>query len=257
MKAVTCPQCGALVKEILLKEKFAVCDYCGAKIILSENRDRIVEISDQKSEDKKQLTPWEQHRENYRKVNERAARYNEPHHYLQNNWPFDAPSSDSEASIFWRIFCLIGVLVAIGIVFFNSKSCLVRPLDKPEKKTLAMPESPKTPFPTLTPAPSINYEVKLQWNGPNDIEHYELPEIDMAKLPTTNTAELRKTVFKNRAVQVRVTIDTEGEVTSAEGVSGHPILKESAVQAARRTRFNQRQKPTTRLLTYYFHLKDE
>lgn len=54
MKAITCPQCGALVKKISLRDKFVPCDYCGAKILFEENKERIIEIPDKTEE---QLTP--------------------------------------------------------------------------------------------------------------------------------------------------------------------------------------------------------
>jgi TonB family protein len=42
-------------------------------------------------------------------------------------------------------------------------------------------------------------------------------------------------------VQVQVTVNENGEVVSAEAISGHPLLREAAVEAARQWRF----KPTT------------
>ena len=34
MKAITCPQCGALLEDVSLKENIARCDYCRAKILI-------------------------------------------------------------------------------------------------------------------------------------------------------------------------------------------------------------------------------
>jgi protein TonB len=42
-------------------------------------------------------------------------------------------------------------------------------------------------------------------------------------------------------VQVQVTIDEKGKVVSARAVSGHPLLRSAAENAARSARFN----PTT------------
>jgi DNA-directed RNA polymerase subunit RPC12/RpoP len=42
MKAITCPQCGALLEDISLKDNIARCDYCRAKILIrpiGENKD--------------------------------------------------------------------------------------------------------------------------------------------------------------------------------------------------------------------------
>ena len=47
-----------------------------------------------------------------------------------------------------------------------------------------------------------------------------------------------KAVRAAGAVNVQVTIDEEGNVISASAVSGHPLLKAAAVQAARASKFN-------------------
>lgn len=39
-------------------------------------------------------------------------------------------------------------------------------------------------------------------------------------------------------VEVKITVSYEGEVTKAEVISGHPLLREAAIQAARQWRFN-------------------
>jgi protein TonB len=61
------------------------------------------------------------------------------------------------------------------------------------------------------------------------------------------------------AVVVQVLVDETGKVTSANAVSGHPLLRQSAVQAAYQARF----KPTmlsgkpvkvTGTITYNFEL---
>ncbi len=253
MKAVTCPQCGALVKRISLKDKFAVCDYCGAKILLEDNRDKIVEIPDKKENvSEKQLTPWEQYRENHRKIEEKVK---------ENAWrdydlPEDYQPPQTRLFIFWLIFGAIGITVLI-IFIANLESEDSKPASVQPNNTLIIKTSPTVNFPTPTPLPQINYEAKVQWEGANDMEHFENPQIDNTKLPTDDLNELKKTVFKNRGVQVKVIIDTTGEVISAQAISGHPILREAAVDSAKKSLFNSRQKPTNRILTYYFRLITE
>ena len=61
-------------------------------------------------------------------------------------------------------------------------------------------------------------------------------------------------------VVVRVLVDEAGKVASAEAVSGHPLLRQAAVDAARNTRFSPTLlsgKPVkvTGTLTYNFRLK--
>ncbi len=245
MKAMTCPQCGALIKKISLKEEFAVCDYCEAKILLSENKDKIVEISEKK------LSAWEQYRENHRKIKERVRQYNEP--YMNPQEPDLSSSWFVTVIVFGCIFFIvIGGFIAI-IASFSSRPTNLIEKTQPSK-TVA---SPTISYPSPTPVPRINYQVKVQWEGANDMEHFENPQIENEKLPIFDETELKNTVFKNRGVQVKVTIDTTGEVTSATGISGHPVLMEAAVAAAKKSLFNSRSKPTTRLLTYYFRLITE
>lgn len=239
---MTCPQCGALIKKISLKEKYADCDYCEAKILLEANKDKIVEIPEQKS------SAWDQYRENYRKINERTRQLNEP--YMSPQEP-DIESSNAVGVI---------VIVAVGFLIFGGLIALISSGKTDSKKAKITNQTPVTAaspifsYKTPTPEKRINYQVKVQWTGGNDMEHFENPQLENAKLPTLDENELKKTVFKNRTVQVRITINTDGEVSSAEGISGHPILKESAVEAAKKTLFNSRRKPTTRILTYYFRL---
>lgn len=247
MKAMTCPQCGALIKRISLKDKFAVCDYCEVRILLEENRDRIVEIPDKPAAPPP--SPWEEYRENYRKVNERTQQFDRLDHLDHDSIPSN-PSRPLLLLIIGLIVFGAGIITVVVLKNSSSRSANTQP--RAVRTTTPFPTVQNYPIPT--PAPSVNYQVKVQWSGANDMEQYENPQIDTAKLPTTDEKELKKTVFKNRAVQVRITIGTDGEVTSAEAVSGHPILAEAAVEAAKKTLFNSRPKPTTRVLTYYFRL---
>ena len=245
MKAMTCPQCGALIKKISLKDKFAECEYCEARILLEENRDRIVDIPDKPAVPPP--SPWEEYRANHQKVDERTPRF--------NSFDYNAEPKNSSAGV----VVIIGLIALVaGIIVFATFRNSSPPPAANTARTTALKATP-TPavvswYPTPTPAPQVNYQVKVQWSGANDMEQFENPQIDVSKLPSSDEAELKKTVFKNRAVQVKITIGTDGEVTSAEAVSGHPILAEASVEAAKKTLFNSRSKPTTRVLTYYFRL---
>ncbi|CAN5509910.1 hypothetical protein BH10ACI1_BH10ACI1_03710 [soil metagenome] len=242
MKAITCSQCGALIKKISLRDKFACCDFCGAKILIQENKESIVEISDKKEE--KTLSPWEQYRENHKKIQERANQF---------NYQIDDEPQTKNLSFLGPIIIILIAVIPIIFIAINARNHSTP--KEPEKKPFVVNSNIRIPrFPTPTPYPQINYEVKAEWSGSDDLEHLENPQIDMSKLPTTNYAELKKTVFKNRVVRVRVTIETTGEVSTAEIISGHPILAEATVNAAKKNLFNSRSKPTTRVLTYYFRL---
>lgn len=49
MKAITCSQCGALLKGISTKKELADCIYCGAEIPI--RKEKVFEVSDKKAEE--------------------------------------------------------------------------------------------------------------------------------------------------------------------------------------------------------------
>ncbi|MGB7068435.1 MAG: hypothetical protein WBD22_02990 [Pyrinomonadaceae bacterium] len=236
MKTFTCTQCGALIEQISLKDRWARCDYCGARILLPE---------DVKST----------------KVLAEPA-FTEP----------GEMSSQNQLSIrFFGILGLVGILFVFliggGLAVGSYRNKQREAKYRAERQRAATTYSP-APTPTLipvyiptpptsTPMPEILYRVNVKWDGPDDMEHYEEPAIDYPDLPTYDIAELKRTVFKNRSVGVRIKIDTSGEVTEAEAVSGHPALRRASVEAAKRSLFSNRRKPTTRIITYFFRLTDE
>jgi DNA-directed RNA polymerase subunit RPC12/RpoP len=230
MKAITCPQCGAIIKRISLKDESVACDYCGAEILLEEHREKIVEIPD--------------------------------HGHVWK--PAEMDRTDYSGGTNYKpliAFVVIGASIFLTIVFIIAGKKAVGDQSNSTKKSFAATTSPYSPppFPTVKPTvyPKITYEVEVKWIGDDDMEHYEVPSIDETKLPSGDGKELKKTVFKNRRAEVKITIDENGDVTEAKAVSGHPILKEAAENAARKTLFANRRKPTTRLLTYIFRLTSE
>lgn len=56
--------------------------------------------------------------------------------------------------------------------------------------------------------------------------------------PQPTYPALARAAGASGVVTVRVTVDESGRVVSAEGVSGHPLLQQAAVQAARDARFS-------------------
>ncbi len=36
MKAISCPQCGSLIRNVLPRQPIVECDYCGAKVVTDE-----------------------------------------------------------------------------------------------------------------------------------------------------------------------------------------------------------------------------
>jgi membrane protein involved in colicin uptake len=86
------------------------------------------------------------------------------------------------------------------------------------------------------------------------MEYFDDPDVDISTVSDLTSEEVKKTVFKNRTVKLRVVINPAGEIDTVETISGHPILVEAATRSAKRSIFASRSKPTTRVLTYTFRL---
>jgi hypothetical protein len=221
MKAITCPQCGAIIKRVLFDESFAVCDFCEAKIVLPKNKENTLNF---------------------------AAIDSSIYQPRRTNFPV------------WVIMLVVSIIllpIILSFIMGKTSSKADSPPNTPVTKTSPFTFKMPTPIKMPTVYPQINYQVSVKWSGSNDMEHFENPNIDTAKLPTSDEKELKKTIFANRSVQVKITINENGEVTEAKAVSGHLILKEAAENAARKTLFANRQKPTNRVLTYIFRLVTE
>jgi hypothetical protein len=104
------------------------------------------------------------------------------------------------------------------------------------------------------PIPVINYQPRVSWDGPNDMEYFDDPDVDITSVADLTSDEIKKTVFKNRTAKLRVVINTSGEIDTVETISGHPLLVEAATRSAKRSIFSSRSKPTTRVLTYTFRI---
>ena len=117
------------------------------------------------------------------------------------------------------------------------------------------------PTPTLTitstPFPKFSYKTSVSYSGYSGAEYIETPTIDYKKLPTFDVKKLKQTVFKQKRVRVRITINKEGEVTEAKALNGHPLLQESSVKAAKNSLFSKRRRSTKTTLTYIFLLQTE
>jgi TonB family protein len=86
-----------------------------------------------------------------------------------------------------------------------------------------------------------------------------------ASIPNTSTLELVRPAYPpdvhvGGKVVVSVTIDLAGKVVAARGLSGHPLLKPLALEAARKSRFKgdsaQGRKSISGTITYIFTAAD-
>jgi hypothetical protein len=160
---------------------------------------------------------------------------------------------------------IIGFVVAAAVVIpiIIGVFVLKKPTVTEPQKVYSAPSSPVT-YPTpqswsvttepSKPVPVVNYQPRVSWDGPNDMEYFDDPDVDISPVADLTSEEVKKTVFKNRIVKLRVVINPAGEIDTVETISGHPILVDAATRSAKRSIFASRSKPTTRVLTYTFRL---
>ena len=231
MKAITCTQCGATLENVCERSTIITCEYCGARIMM----------------------PREQPEK--------------PRPLVQ----VEPPDLDLDATP-QPAFVRVGVIAALALVIptLLVLFAAIKRESKPTKVDAYTVAS--TPYPSTTPSswswtaedktpdkplPVVNYQPRVSWDGPNDMEYFADPEVDVSSVSNLTSEEVKKTVFKDRVVKLRVVINTAGEIDEVETISGHPILVQAATDSAKRSIFHSRSKPTTRVLTYTFRvLKD-
>lgn len=150
------------------------------------------------------------------------------------------PVSASKAGLFLTLgaFAIIGLgiigLTATGYFSYYGISKAIETAEEERKlKEISRPTPTKdlypTPTPYQTPARKNPAGDKIISGGVLNGKAVELPK------PLYPTAA--KAVRASGAVNVQVTIDENGQVISASAVSGHPLLRSSAEQAARIAKF--------------------
>ena len=231
MKAITCTQCGAALENVSDTAVIVICEYCGARMMMPKDDTR---------------KPDPPPKRVYPKVDQNFATFEAAENEPAN--PILVVGGIALALL--AVPVLIAIFASSGSKNSASKPVALSTTPAP----WTYPSLPVSSPPVMPDLPVINYQTKVQWTGPNDMEHFDEPEIDLSKAESQDAEQIKKTIFKNRQVTVRVTINTDGEVTDAVALSGHPLLKESCVAAAKASLFSSRSKPTTRVLTYYFRI---
>ena len=226
MKAINCTQCGATINDVSETSLLIHCDYCGARIMLQPE---------------KPVT--------------KAPVYVEPPQ-------LDSAEPTSPFNLVIGVVLVVTFAPILLLLFTTGKSDDSTPTKAYSATSTPYAYSTPSSWSVSTnvpekPIPVVNYQPRLSWDGPNDIEYFADPEVDISSVSHMTSEEVEKTVFKNRVVKLRVVINTEGEIDDVTTISGHPILVEAATASAKRTIFRARSKPTQRLLTYTFRvLKD-
>jgi len=228
MKAITCPQCGATIEHVLETSTIIDCEYCGARIMM-----------------------------------DRAEEASKPPLPAQETSPITYEPQDADNSPFRIVATLITLIVIVPV--FIAVAFIAKPKKREPVRYNDKPVTYSTP--SSTPSswsftadkntkqlPNVNYQPRVAWDGPNDMEYFDDPQVDISSVADLTSEEVKNTVFKNRVVKLRVVINTEGEIDDVETISGHPLLVAAATESAKRSIFRSRPKPTTRVLTYTFRL---
>ncbi len=247
MKAITCSQCGALIKGISAKKGFADCRYCGAEIpILHE---KIFEVPDKPAAQPPNLPQFT--------ANEKANLFNS----VDEDTNFV-----KETSVGRMILTFIvvgGLVIMIPLILFQVFSSHIKKPEPPKPRiAVSSPTVYKTPLippmPIETPMiyPDFSYRAYVKHFTDIGVEDVVVPTIEADQLPTMDLVELKKTVFKEKRIKVRIVINPDGEVIEAKALNGHPVLQEICLIAAKKSLFTTRKKNYTTDLTYIFVIED-
>ncbi len=124
------------------------------------------------------------------------------------------------------------------------------------------PDDDGTPTPTRTPAPTQTPIVVRPNPTPTTPRMNPLPANRPAnggvlngralELPTPAYPQIAKQMRASGEVRVQVAVDEQGNVVSAHAISGHPLLRQSAEMAARRSKIRSNGRYESGELVYNF-----
>ncbi len=149
----------------------------------------------------------------------------------------------------------------------DEKEIVVEPEEAPEKKLLyeaAEKAAKEAKFaPTLLSGKPVRVKGIIVYNfvAGNDTDDKTISggvlNGKAASLPLPEYPAAAKAVAASGTVNVQVTIDEEGNIVSAQAISGHPLLRQAAVKAAREAKFaptflNEQPVKITGVLVYNF-----
>lgn len=254
MKAITCPQCGALIKEVSERQTITECTYCEAKVLIPRNEKYFLETD----ESEKKISP----NENIRKSGMQTI-WNSPfsdQSVYSETFDKNHKSNNPFVTVITVLCAGFFVLVAIlAGVASRKKEAQIQVYSTPYKYSTPIPSY--TPFPvystSLPEEPELTFDLsyRVSWDSAISEQHIELPTLKDVDFPSNDLKTLKKTVFAQRIIRVKVRIDANGEVVQAKAISGHQLLKDAAENAARASFFTERKKPLDTVITYYFEIK--
>jgi TonB family protein len=108
------------------------------------------------------------------------------------------------------------------------------------------------PFAQKNSAPSDSETpVSGQTSSSPDVSEETLNQ-EATSLPKPVYPKAAKAVRASGAVKVEVEVDEKGNVTSAKSVSGHPLLRQAAEQAAKQAKFKPTGAKVKGIIVYNF-----
>lgn len=203
MKAITCSQCGAIIKNFSLNAEFASCSYCNAKF-----RMRDVKVEDIP---RKEVIRINSLIENYSSdVAKIANKDYTPYKYLIG------------------LFSLI-IVIIVGVAWFNGyqRGSLKFGLDQPSIKT------------TITARTQISLtEYNEGSKAILNFDKLEYPEIFNTDLLNYESNEIIEKIFSEKTINVKVKVDKNGSITEAKAENGHKHLQKACEKAAMKSTFH-------------------
>jgi hypothetical protein len=218
MKAITCSQCGALIKGISMKKEFASCDYCGAEMQIKLFEKKVIDIPNKIAKDVKTQTHWEIYLKN-REENRR--KYNQHHVTISEN-------DDSVATLFLPGLFIVLVLGLSAFLYYS--------FNKNENLKYA------------------DFKVTSEISYPSNLrkEKLHFPKIFRENISESDVENLRDLAPEKRIIKVRIMINKQGEILKAVAETNNSLLRESAEKAALKTSFYPIGYSTNEFITYRF-----
>lgn len=181
-------------------------------------------------------SPQQQHQQ------QRAAPSSIPP-WPQHPPPYGTPPGTSNNKTGFNVAVVIAIglllLVIVGVVggalyFIKSR----RPTAVNDNDNRRYPRASATPYNSATPTPSPTPPGTRSANNSRAPISGGVLNGKATSLPKPAYPALAQATRAAGTVTVQVTIDESGNVTSARAVSGHPLLQQAAVQAARQAKFS-------------------
>lgn len=150
MKALACPQCGAIIKKISDRQTFAECEYCHSKILVP--KDKIFEITDEQAENANisregNKTIW------------KSPFENESGYQVDERLPY----SSTDQSNYGGLYAVMAAIAAVFFVTFIAVGLYVIGNKSVKKVKYPTPTPYKTPPPP--PTPEKDERVLLEFGG--------------------------------------------------------------------------------------------